>query len=81
MTKTIFSTNIAEIKTVKIICSCGAKFDIPIEARTPPETCFACGKKLDWQPINRFIKGLSELKQAVLDGKYDACIETEEIKK
>ena len=76
MTKTVYVTDVKEIEFVKIICSCGAQLSVPIEAKLPPKECFSCGKDLDWHPINRFIKGISELKQAVLDGKYEACIET-----
>jgi len=78
MTKKILVTNVGEIKAVKIECNCGAKFEVPIKPGLPPKECFSCGKELDWQAINRFIKGVAEISQAVEDGKFQAFIETEE---
>jgi len=78
MTKKVYVTDLKEISYVKIACICGAKFEVPIESRLPPQECFACGKALDWQPVNRFIKGVAEIRQAVKDGKFQAFIETVE---
>ena len=78
MTKKVLVTNVEEIKYVKVACNCGAMFEVPIKPNLPPKECFSCGNDLDWQSINRFIKGVEQIRQAVEDGNFQAFIETEE---
>jgi hypothetical protein len=79
MTKTVLVTNLAEIKGIKISCKCGAQWVVPVGDIVPPKMCFGCGKEIQWQAINRAIKGIAAISEASKHSEFVAEIETEQL--
>ena len=80
MTKTIFVTDLSEVKSIKISCNCGAQWFIPIGDIVSPKQCFKCGKNLQHIAINQAIAGIAAISKASKQSEFTAEIETEEEK-
>lgn len=80
MTKTIFVTDLSEVKSVKISCNCGAQWFIPVGNTSSPKQCFKCGKELPYLAIKQVIAGIATISEASKQSDFIAEIETEEEK-
>jgi hypothetical protein len=77
MPKTIYITEINEIKGIKIICSCGAQWFIPLDSKGCPLNCFSCQKQLPYHDIDRFLKAFNSMIQVSKDTNLKIIFETE----
>lgn len=80
MTKTIYTTDIIEIKTIKVLCKkCGFAVTLPVSAQSFCLSKCACGTLFPSDYVNSTIKEIHSLQTAVTkDENYSAvCVETE----
>ncbi len=80
MTKTIFVTDLMEVKELKIVCGkCGAYWSLPVGKENPPEQCPYCRTDVPSGEILNVAQALSRLQSAAKAPSYNfgAFFETE----
>ena len=51
MTKTVYITELKEIKGLKVVCKCGSTWYLPSTASNPPEQCISCKAQIPGREI------------------------------
>jgi hypothetical protein len=79
MTKTIFVTNLQEVKGIKIVCNkCGADFTAPINSGKLPDTCIMCRNVFESSYLSETLLAIQKLSLYCKNSNFEAVIETEE---
>jgi hypothetical protein len=84
MTRILHTTNINEIRTIKIACAkCGLAVDLPVAGfLTPLEGCAACGVKFPVNSVRGVLDAVRALQHTMQGDAYVnavVSIETEQV--
>lgn len=69
--------NAANIKRIRVKCSCGADIGVPLNAHHTPDRCFHCASPLPSAALISVVRELSWLSSVSKDEKVPFSIEIE----